>query len=118
VSKLKITETDSSVHLSKELPVTGRSAVVLNPTDERQLLDVLAKRHGMMLATEEELRRALPRPKPVAAAVRVARYLEGRRAHPGIDQELIHGVGVFQEDDTRDLNVSDLQALLDYIREA
>lgn len=56
--------------------------------------------------------------KPVAAALRVARYLEGRRLHPGIDPELIHGVGVRREDETRDLTVSDLQALLDYVREA
>lgn len=56
--------------------------------------------------------------KPVGAAIRVARYLEGRRLMPNLDQEEIHGIGVKREDEGRMLTVSDLQELLDYIREA
>lgn len=56
-------------------------------------------------------------PKPLQAAVRVSRYLEGRRLMPGLDQEELLSVHVLREDDGRPLLVSDLQALIDYVQE-
>jgi hypothetical protein len=58
------------------------------------------------------------RVKPTDAANRVASYLEGRRAMPNTDQKEIHGIFVHKEDEVRQLLVSDLRALIDYVREA
>lgn len=58
------------------------------------------------------------RVKPTDAANRVASYLEGRRIMRDLDQEEIHGIFVRKEDEARQLLVSDLRALIDYVREA
>lgn len=58
--------------------------------------------------------------KPVAEVIRVARYLEGRRA--ASSDRAPNRITAVQIDpaavEVRELLVSDLQALLDYIREA
>jgi len=92
--------------------------LTLDHDEQRVLLEVLAEAHGMTLVGTEQFDRMLARTKPVEEARRVDHYLAGRKMHHNSDQQDIHGLAVKGDNELRMLTVSDLRALVDFVKEA